>query len=379
MELQTVDHFGRALLGARDPLGHLWDDSQDLPRLRIAVVAPPWYEVPPPAYGGIEWVCSLLVQGLVARGHDVTLVAAGRDLTDARMIATFDEPPEGLGDVGGSTVELLHAARATAILADLRPDVVHDHSLAGPLMAGTRRTRTVITAHGPVGGAVGDLYTSLPSNVSLVAISDAQRRTAPRLPWAATIHNAIPVEEYPLSLERGEFVLFLGRMSPDKGAHLAIDAAREVGIRIVVGGKCQEPVEREYFAAEIEPRLGPDVEWIGEADTQEKKDLYARARCLLVPIQWEEPFGLVMVEAMACGTPVVALRRGSVPELVVDGETGFIYEDPSGLAEGIKRADLIDPRACRRHVEERFHPRAMVAAYERVYASLSLAGAAPAR
>jgi glycosyltransferase involved in cell wall biosynthesis len=375
METRTVGHFGWTAPDARQPITGAMGANDVQPRLRVAVVAPPWYEVPPPAYGGIEWVCSLLVQGLVDRGHDVTLVAAGRNLTSARMIPTFDEPPPGLGEVSGSTVELLHAARVTAILAGLEADVVHDHSLAGPLMAGTRRIPTLITAHGPVRGLVEDLYATLASNVSLVAISEAQRRSAPRLPWAATIHNAIAVDEYPVGLEREDFVLFLGRMNPDKGAHLAIDAAREVGIRILVGGKCQEPVEREYFAEEIEPRLGPDVEWIGEADTEGKKDLYSRARCLLVPIQWEEPFGLVMVEAMACGTPVVALRRGSVPELVVDGETGFVYEDPSGLAEGIKRADLIDPMACRRHVEERFHPRLMVEAYERVYTSL----VAPAR
>lgn len=334
-------------------------------KLRVAVVAPPWFEIPPYGYGGIEWLCHWLVEGLVARGHDVTLVAAGASHTSARFIQTFRDPPSAR--LGEPLPELLHAAIADRAMADLDFDVIHDHSFAGPLSAGGRSAPTVVTAHGPVDGELGEYFATLPPRVELVAISDAQRRWAPDLPWVATIHNSIPVDDYPFKSDKERFVLFLGRMSPEKGAHLAIEAARDAGFPLVIAGKINEPKEHAYFEAEVRPRLGPDIKWIGAAQTEQKKDLLARARCLVFPIRWEEPFGIVMAEAMACGTPVVALNRGSVPEVVEDELTGFICDRTAELPEAIKRAELIDPAACRERARRRFDIAAMVEKYERVY------------
>jgi glycosyltransferase involved in cell wall biosynthesis len=343
-------------------------------RLRIAIVAPAYFEVPPQGYGGIEVVLAQLADGLVDRGHDVTLIGAGRDLTRARFLPTYDKPQsERLGD---PMPELIHAARVSEILEGLRPDIVHDHTTAGLLAATGRDARdvsTVVTAHGPVRGDWGDYLRALGSRINLVAISAAQRRMAPELPWCATVHNAVDPAEFPYREEKDDFLFFLGRMSPDKGAHLAIDVSRAAGRSIVIAGKCREPAERQYFAEHVRPRLGPDAEWIGEVGAEEKKDLLSRATCLIFPIRWDEPFGVVMLEAMACGTPVVATRRGAVPEVVVDGTTGLVRDDPEEMAAAIRDVKRIEPSECRRHVVENFRPEVMVAGYERVFGEI-LAG-----
>jgi glycosyltransferase involved in cell wall biosynthesis len=263
--------------------------------------------------------------------------------------------------------DIIHAAAFAGYLRGLDVDIIHDHSLAGPLLAFGRDVPTVVTAHGPTEGEFGIYYALISSAVSLVAISESQRQMASDLCWVGTVHNAIWVDEYPFRSDKEDFVLWLGRASPDKGAHLAIDVARKVGMRIVLAGKCAEPEEEEYFATEIEPRLGPGVEWTGEANAIRKKELLSAARCLLFPLQWHEPFGIVMVEAMACGTPVVALNKGSVPEVVEDGVTGFVCDDLSGCAEAIGHLDRIDAGACRKQAEAKFDVERMVAGYEDVY------------
>jgi glycosyltransferase involved in cell wall biosynthesis len=337
----------------------------DTSSLRIAVVTPPWFALPPEGYGGIESMCHLLVEGLFARGHQVTLVGVGHAATSATYIRTYLEQQSTR--IGQSLPDIIHAAAFAQHLRGLDVDVVHDHSLAGPLLAFGRDVPTVVTAHGPTEGEFEIYYSLISSAVSLVAISEAQRRMAPDLSWVSTVHNAIWVDEYPYSSAKEDFILWLGRASPDKGAHLAIDVAREVGTPIVLAGKCAEPEEEAYFAKEIEPRLGPDVEWTGEANAVRKKELLSAARCLLFPLQWHEPFGIVMVEAMACGTPVVALNKGSVPEIVEAGRTGFVCDDLSGCAEALAHLDEIDPAACRKRAEDKFDVDRMVAGYEDVY------------
>ncbi|MDQ4148782.1 MAG: glycosyltransferase family 4 protein [Actinomycetota bacterium] len=338
--------------------------------LKVAIVAPPWFELPPPGYGGIEWICYLLAEGLVERGHDVTLIGAGPPNTRAKFISTGQPASERLGD---PILELTHVARAAATLRSEDFDVIHDHTLSGPLLSFDRMTPTVLTAHGPINDDFAAYYSALP-NIFLVAISHSQRKSRPHLPWVGTVHNAVSVREYPERARKEDFVLFLGRMNADKGAHLAIDAASKAGYPIVLAAKCNEPQERAYFEAEIKPRLGPGVEWIGEADTSTKMDLLSRARCLVFPIQWEEPFGIVMVEALAAGTPVVATRRGSVPEVIVDGETGFICDEVSQLPEAIQKAADLEPSACRRDALRRFDVDHMVAGYEQVYRAVAQFG-----
>jgi glycosyltransferase involved in cell wall biosynthesis len=333
--------------------------------LRIGIVAPPWYPIPPQGYGGIEWMIHWLTEALVARGHEVTVIGAGGSRTSANFIATYEDPP--FKRIGESMPEVLHALAAAEALDDLRVDVVHDHCLAGPLMAARRRVPTVLTAHGPLEGEVRRYYELVSDSVSLVAISECQRRMAPHLRWAGMVHNCIPVEEYPYSAKKEDFCLFLGRMNPEKAPDLAIKAARAAGYPIVVAAKCNEPAEKRYFEERVRPLLGPDAEWFGEADTEQKKDLLARARCLVFPIQWNEPFGIVMVEAMACGTPVVALRGGSVPEVVEDGVTGFICDDVEELPWAIVKVDELEPKLCRRHVADHFDVSNMVDGYEAVY------------
>jgi glycosyltransferase involved in cell wall biosynthesis len=212
------------------------------------------------------------------------------------------------------------------------------------------------------------LYASVGGGVEFVAISDAQRHLAPRLPWAGRVYNGITTAEWPYRSDKDDYVLFLGRLAEDKGLHVAIDASRAAGMRLVVAGGARGPDEKRYVEEQVRPRLGSDVELVGEATYEMKQELLAGARCLIFPILWEEPFGMVQVEAMATGTPVVALGRGSVPEVVSDGETGFVVDDVDDLPAALHRVADIDPEACRRLVEKRFDVSVMAAGYEQLYA-----------
>jgi glycosyltransferase involved in cell wall biosynthesis len=336
--------------------------------MRIAMVAPPWLQIPPEGYGGIETICADLTDGLVARGHEVHLFASGIDGTEANFVRSYEDPP--IAQIGEAGPEVTHAARVAAALEDIEVDIVHDHSFAGPLLGRGRRAPTVATVHGPLVEELDTYYRLLGRSVHLVAISDAQRRSDPDLHWTATVYNAIRVHDYPFRAGKDDYALFLGRMNLDKGAHIAIDVARKAGWRLLIAAKLNEPAEQAYFDEEIKPRLGDDVEWLGEANGERKSELLSGARCLLFPLQWEEPFGLVMIEAMACGTPVVALRRGSVPEIVTDGVTGVLRDDPADLPAALDAVAGIDPRACRERAENEFDLPVMVSRYEEVYRNL---------
>jgi len=333
------------------------------------MVAPPYFTLPPRDYGGVEAIVADLVDGLVDRGHHVTLIGAGEHGTKAqRFVPTYADPVAH--QIGESLPEMQHAAKVARILADLDVDLIHDHTLAGPLLARGRTVPTLVTTHGTVSGEPYEYYRALGDTVRLVGISASQCASAPDLPWLATVHNAIRVETFPHRSDKEDFVLFLGRLHPQKAPHLAIEAARGAGLPIVVAGKCSEPIERDYFDQEVVPRLGPDVTVFGLADGTAKRDLLSRAACVLFPIRWEEPFGLVMIEAMACGTPVVALRRGSVPEIIMDGHTGIVVDDPEDLADAVHRARRLDSLDCRAYVEKRFSTEAMTTGYEVAYRQL---------
>ena len=336
--------------------------------LRIAMVAPPWFELPPNAYGGIEAMCSDLIEQLTLHGLDITLVGVGHNGTPADFVPTYDKPNESrLGQV---LPEVTHASALTEIIEKIDPDVVHDHSLAGPLMARGRTMPTVVTAHGPVNGEMGQYYRGLGDSIQLVAVSDAQRRLSPDLNWVGTVHNAVRVERFPFRENKDDYALFLGRACVEKGIPQAIEAARRAGIPLKIAAKCREPEEKAYFDRVIEPLLGPDIEWLGEADRARKVELLQSARCLVFPVCWEEPFGIVMVEAMACGTPVVGFRRGSVPEVVTHGRTGYVCDDVETLAQAIRKTDELSPHACRREAELCFDVDMMADRYARIYQSV---------
>lgn len=336
--------------------------------MQIAVVAPPFYEVPPARYGGTELVCHGLVEGLVRRGHEVTLLATGRSTTSATYVATAPEA-HGEGTDSDLAAEVTHVARAAEAIARLGVDVVHDHTCAGPLLAGSRPAPTVVTVHGDVsGGGAGQRWAeAIGLSARPVAISRAQQRSAPSVAWAGVVHNGIAVEGYPLREAKDGFALYLGRFSPVKGVHHAIAAAQAAGRPIVLAGEGTVPSEVEYFEREVRPRLGRGVEWVGPVGGDEKLDLLGRARCLLFPACWPEPFGLAMVEALACGTPVVGLRAGAVPEVVTHGVTGLLCDDPSELPAAIDASGGIRPARCREDVQERFSAERMAAGYEAIY------------
>ncbi len=343
-------------------------DDPDRP-LRVAMVVPPYFDVPPKAYGGVEAVVADLADALVDRGHHVTLIGAGRPGTKARFVPVWDRTvPELLGEPYPEVMHAIAARRAVQRLAAAEGvDVVHDHSLAGPLNAPAYGVPTVVTVHGPVGEDMVRYYTELGDDVHLVAISDRQRELAPGLNWIGTVHNALRLADWPFQSEKDDYALFLGRFHPDKAPHLALEAAHRAGLRLVLAGKCAEPIEKEYFEREVRPRLTDNDHVFGVADATAKRELLAKARCLLFPIQWEEPFGMVMIEAMACGTPVVALRSGAVPEVVVDGVTGLVRDDPADLVQALHDVRHLDPAKCRAHVAEHFDVGGLGAGYETAY------------
>src|SRR5438105_2435087 len=336
--------------------------------MKIAQVAPPWLAVPPKGYGGIEWVVSLLADGLAEHGHDVTLFATGDSTTKARLEFVFERAPGAklINDPLLDAIHTLYAFRDPGAF-----EVFHVHSAFSALaVAACLGLPAVHTVHGPFTPEMRTLYSSVGDRVWFVAISEAQRSHMPELRYGGVVYNGVDLARYPFRKDKDDFVLFLGRADPDKGALRAVRAAREAGARLVLAAKVAHPAEIEHWERDVLPALPPDATILGEIALEEKLDLLSRAKAVLFPIDWDEPFGLVMTEAMACGTPVIATPRGSVPEIVVDGKTGFIVsvEDyPAEAAACLKRLNEIDPHTCRDWVQERFSKERMVEGYERVF------------
>lgn len=342
-------------------------------RLRIAILAPPWFPVPPPRYGGIEWVVALLADGLAAEGHDVTLFASGDSKPHvAKLAAVYEEAPSAW--IGSTWWDLRHVLACYVRSGEF--DVVNDHSgLLAASLAGAARAPVVHTVHGPLDGEPGIVYEqmcSLVPGIELISISLNQRRPRPHLPWVANCPNAIDFSRYPFdpTAKRESYLAFVGRMCAEKGAHRAIAAAMQAGMPLKLAGKCREPLEQEYFDQYVRPHLSSRIEYVGEVTHGEKVELLQRARATLFPIEWEEPFGLVMVESMACGTPVIATRSGAVPEVIEHGVTGLILDDYRLIPVAVEDAARLDPAAIRRAAEERFSPERMVDDYLRAYRAL---------
>jgi glycosyltransferase involved in cell wall biosynthesis len=338
--------------------------------VRIGIIAPPWVPVPPTRYGGTEAVIDGLARGLVAAGHDVLLWTTGDSTCPVPRGHVLESA--ATDRMGLVTVELRHVVHGYEAMLDWGADIVHDHTLTGPVHARRFAGLPVVTTnHGPFVEDLADLYRVVADRVPVIAISHDQARRAGDVPVAAVIHHGIDLVRFPVGAgagdDQGEYFLFLGRMAPEKGARAAALAAKAAGARLLIAAKMREPAEQAFFDGEVRPLLDDDVVYVGEVGHDEKVRLLGGATALVNPIRWAEPFGLVMVEALACGTPVVAFREGSAPELVDDGVTGHLCEEEEELAKRMTDARLLDRRACRAAVEARFSLERMVDDHVRLF------------
>jgi glycosyltransferase involved in cell wall biosynthesis len=338
--------------------------------VKVGLICPVWFPVPPEAYGGTERVVALLADGLVEAGHEVTLYASGDSHSRASLESVFETAPSEW--IGHTYWELQHAVHAFRHSKEF--DVVHDHTgLLGLALGGLNQVPFCHTVHGPLDGQPGRLYEgvlSLVPRAKLISISLNQRAPKPEFPWVANCPNALDLSMYPFRRKSGgDYLVFLGRMSPDKGAHRAVTVALETGIPLKIAAKCREPAEIHYFDEFVRPHLGGSIEYVGEVGHADKVELLMGARALISPIDWEEPFGLMMIEAMACGTPVISTRRGAAPEIIEHGRTGVLVDHYREMEEAsmLALAESLDPTVLRREVEERFSPEHMVADHVAAY------------
>jgi glycosyltransferase involved in cell wall biosynthesis len=340
------------------------------------MISPPWIAVPPRGYGGIEWVVHLLTEELVRRGHDVTLFATGDSSTHAELRFVFDVAPTAqmhLTQPDAMQVGTAFRHIAEEARAGRGYDVVHDHSAwLGVAFAKNLDVPLVHTIHGAFIEANREFYRTFRDHAAFVTISQYQQRDFPELPYAGCVPNAIDVDGFPFRAEKEDYMLCLGRIARDKGQGIAVGIARDIGIPLVLAGKVDSGEDTAYFEEAVLPFVDGDlIRFEGEVPDERKRELLAGARAFLFPIQWPEPFGLVMVEAMACGTPVIAFPNGAVPEVISNSEGGYIVGSPEEMAEAIKRAADISPERCRDYARSRFSPAVMTDAYERIYAAIA--------
>jgi glycosyltransferase involved in cell wall biosynthesis len=336
--------------------------------MKILELAPLWETVPPPAYGGTEAIVSLLSDGLAQAGHDVTLFASGDSKTLAKLHSVYPRSLRTAYDLKDRTpYDCLH--NAIALCEAKGFDIVHNH--AGELamaMSHLIKTPMLSTMHCLITPDTKIVWDHYPWFYN--TISHAQRLSMPEIEnknFVGVVHNAIDVETFPFSVEKDDYLLFLARICPEKGTHHAIEVARILGKKLLIAGKVDQ-VDRTYFEKEIKPEIdGRQIQFLGEADAEEKRALYAKAYCLLAPICWEEPFGLFLIEAMACGTPVIAFAKGAAPEIIVHGRTGYLVHDVEQMAKAAYLVDQIDPHHCREHVKRNFDKHRMVRDYLATY------------
>ncbi len=341
-------------------------DVIDLRRpLRIGLLAAPWVAVPPESYGGSELVIDALARGLTELGHDVDLFTTGDSTSPVPRSHLFDTAdPDRMG---ATVLEIRHVAAAYEQWGRQRFDVIHDHTLAGVFYRHRPVGVPIVTTlHGPFDDDLTDLYRRMSVDVSLIAISHDQASHAGSIPISSVIHHGLMLDDYPVG-DGGDGLLFLGRMDPQKGVHIAARVARRAGIPLTIAAKMRRPEELRYFAREVEPLLGGDIRFIGEADRRTKVGLMRSSLGLLNPICWPEPFGLVMTEALACGTPVLGYPNGAAPEIVDDGLTGFLARSEDELVARVADLGDIDRSACRRAVEERSTAQRMARDHVEVY------------
>jgi glycosyltransferase involved in cell wall biosynthesis len=332
--------------------------------MRIGLIAPPWIPVPPPAYGGTEEVIDGLARGLVALKHDVIL-AAGPGSTCP--VSRIESTERGIAaPVSDRRSEREHAQRAYRELGDV--DIIHDHTLAGPLFMWGRVPR-VSTVHGPFDTEMTEHFGRIQRSVGLIAISQHQASTSGRVRIDAVIHHGIDLDSIPFGDGGGGYFAFLGRMTPEKGVREAIIVARSAGVPLTIAAKMREPLEHDYFESQVRPLLGGPVEYVGELNRADKFRLLGSAAGLINPLQWNEPFGMVMIEAMATGTPVLATTRGSAMEIVEDGVTGFLRSTLDELTSTVVQVPSLNRSAIRARQRDRFSLTRMAADHVDFYES----------
>jgi glycosyltransferase involved in cell wall biosynthesis len=333
--------------------------------MRIGLIAPPWVPVPPPAYGGTEVVIDNLARGLKELGHDVRLFTVGESTCPVSREYLYREP---VAPIGVTVAESAHVVAAYEALADV--DLIHDHTLLGPLVAGIkgmRRPPVVTTNHGPFSDETRPVWRQTSRHASIVCISQSQARSSGDVPVAGVIHHGIDLDVHHMGAGEGDYLMFIGRMSADKGVHHAVRIAKEAGRRIVLATKMREPAELAYFNREVRPLLDSDDETPTEMPLRRRLSLLRGATALLNPITWREPFGLVMAEALASGTPVLAFPNGAAPEIVDPGRTGYLCRDADEMVAAVDRVHEIDRSQCRNVAERRFSLQRMARDHERFY------------
>ena len=334
--------------------------------MKVAMISTPFEATPPVRYGGTERIVSLLTEGLVGRGHSVDLFATGDSSTTSNLTSFFEKPfrpynPAAL---------VAHVVQSFRVIQEGRYDIVHNHAMEYAFLSYFSNRPMLTTMHndGATDWAVPMLQAF--ADLRYVAVSDKQAFNLRQIgvDVAARIYCALDLDKYSYSYKEGRYLAFLGNMVKRKGAHNAILTAKKCGIPLKIGGKTTDPEAKEYFDGELRPHIdGKFIEFLGELNDQEKIELLKNASALLFPIEWEEPFGMVMMEAMACGTPVIGFNRGSVPEVVRHMTTGFVVDNADEMVEAVARIGEIDRRQCRKNAVDRFDAKAMVLAYERLY------------
>lgn len=334
--------------------------------MRIGLVAAPWIPIPPFGYGGIERVVDSLARGFIAAGHEVLLAAASDSTCPAPLVPGMR--PSRPAELGFTLSELSHVIRAYEGLGDV--DIIHDHTLAGPLVARRKSSAPVVTTvHGPLIPASADLYRAMAADTAVIGISRDQASSMPDVPITRVIHHGMDVASVPIGSGKGGYVCFVGRICPDKGVLEAIHIARRAGIPLRIAAKMREPDEIEYFRSVIEPLLGSNEDFLGEVGDSDKYRLMGEAMAFLNPIQWSEPFGLVMIESLSTGTPVVGTSIGSAPEIVDHGKTGYLGPTEQ-LHTFLPEAAALDRSLCRDRAAKLFSTERMVANHLDLYAKL---------
>lgn len=340
--------------------------------MKIAEISNIREAVPPRKYGGTEYIISAVTEGMVKKNHDVTLFATGDSVTNAHLKSICQRAIgfEGI-DPGEATILLLR--HLTNFFSQMNKfDLIHNHILETFGLAPFINKPLITTLHTDLSRPSEQAILQKPEvqKTLFISISDAQRKALPNLPYLRTIYHGIPFQEFPYQEKAGDYLVFLGRITPEKGVEVAVEVAKKCGRKLIIAAKVDEPLS-DYAKKML--RLfkdTPNIEFVGQVG-EEKKQLLANAYAFLMPIQWDEPFGLVVIEALATGTPVIAFRRGSMPEIIEDGKTGFLVKTTQGMTAALNKITSIERFACRKSVKQKFSLERMISDYERAFMEIT--------